>query len=134
MHWRVGGLLHAVAFDDQHFAGVQRADEFRLHQVEGAGFGRQHRRTGQAAQGQRAHAVRVAQGDELVVGEDDQRIRALHPLARGHDGFLEGLAVHVVRDEVHEDLAVDGGLEDGPLALQFVAQFHGVGQVAVVVE
>ena len=45
---------------------------------------------------------------------------------------MEGLAQPLLDDQIGNDFRVCGGVEDGALLLQLVAQRHRVGEVAVV--
>ena len=76
--------------------------------------------------------VGVAQRDDAAFGQDNKGVRPAHAIARGEDGFLKILLFgKAARNEVHENFAVAAGLEDGAFAFQFVAEFRGIGQVAV---
>ena len=79
----------------------RRADE-----VERAGLGRDDRVVAEPAEHERPEAVRVAEGEELAVGEPDDGRRALEPPHRRRDGFLERPLV--VGDQRRDHLRVGG--------------------------
>jgi hypothetical protein len=125
------GAVQAEAVDHHHLARLDVADVFGVDDVEGAGLGSQDVGLAQPAQGQGAEAVGVAHADELALVHHHQRIGAAHLLERGHHRVGEarlGGAGH----QVHDDLGIHAGAEDGAVGLQLAAQEGRVGQVAVV--
>ena len=126
--------FEAVVVDDDHFARRDVADELGAIDIEAAGLGRQNPRAViELADAERAEAMRVSRTDELVFRHDRQAVRALDFLEAFEHFFLNRLLARA-RDEVHEDLGVDGGLEDRALLLELVADLGGVREVAVVRE
>ncbi len=73
----------------------------------------------------------VAGGDNLVAVHQHGAIRAFHLAARLDDGLDEG-GLLGAGNEVDDDFAVGGGLEDGAVFFDALAQHAGVHQVAVV--
>ena len=102
--------------------------------VQGAGLGGEHHApVPKSAHAQRPEAVGVPDGDELGGGGDHQGVGPLDPVHGGGDRLLDGGGAQtLLDDDVGDDLGVRGGLEDGALALQLLAQCVGVGEVAVV--
>ncbi len=126
--------FEAVVVDDDHFARRDVADELGAIDIEAAGLGRQNPRAViELADAERAEAMRVSRTDELVFRHNGQAIRTLDFLEAFEHFFLNRLLARA-RDEVHEDLGVDGGLEDRALLLELVADLGGVREVAVVRE
>ncbi len=132
--------VQAVVVDGHDLARLHVAHELRAHGVQRGALrgdrpaGRQAGlRGGQAAQRQRAEAVRVAGGDQGAGGD--------HGEGEGADGTMEGL-LHALRpgaaggvgDQLGQHLGVAGSDEFHALLGQVVAQPGGVGQVAVVAE
>ena len=127
---RVHGVDAALAHGDD-LARLDLALVARVDQVEGAGLGGDDHRVTDAPEDERAEAARVARGDDPILGEEDQRVGALHLAERVGDalrerGFGRG------RDQVDDDLAVDRRLEDRAARLEPAAQLVGVHEVAVV--
>ena len=85
----------------------------------------------QASEHERPEAVRVAHRQELVVGEDQQRVGALDAV-QGFDEAPGQIAVLGAGHEVDDDLGVHGRLEDRPFVLEVLADVDGVDEVAVV--
>ena len=83
-----------------------------------------------AAQDQRADAQRIAHAHQGFVGQRDQGIGADHLLQRVDQPVHHG-GIQADGDQVDEDLAVGGGLEQAAAADQGAMQRVGVGQVAV---
>ena len=113
-----------------HFARLELADELGMDQVKGARLGGEHVGAIQLAESERAEAERIAHADDLVFAHDHERKGALDFPQRGEDVTLSVR----VRHQVEDDLAIDGGLENGALLLQLVAHGGGVDQVAVVAD
>ena len=90
-------------------------------------------RVAELAERERPEPVRIADGDQPVLRQHDERKRAAHLRDRLDDGVLDRLRRRP-RVEVQDDLGVAGGLEDGALAHQVVAQLPRVDQVAVVAD
>ena len=139
---RVGGgaavILDAaqtVVVSDDDLTGLDVPYEFGADGVQGAALaGKGPAGTiGQLADAQRAEAVGVTGGDQLGMGHDDQRIRALDVVHRAADGHLNvGGQQAVLGQQVGDDLGIRGTVEDGTAHLQLTAQLGGVDQVAVV--
>ena len=106
---------------------MRRADE-----VERARLRREHRVAVDPAEVERAEAVRVAEADQLALGERDDRVRALEPAHRVRDSFLERRGV--VRDQRGDDLGVGGRRELDAVRGQLLAELLGVREVPVVPE
>ena len=86
---------------------------------------------GQHAHAQRAEAPRVAHRKDAVAGQDHQRVGAL-PLRHGiADALHPGVALRP--GQHHRDhFGIGGGRQAHPALQQFLAQFGGIDQVAVV--
>ena len=77
--------------------------------------------------------MRVAGPDQLVLGEDHQRISAFDA-AHGLDQGTLVPGAGGLGQEMQDDLAVHRGLEDGSASLEFLAQLGCIGEVAVVAD
>ena len=85
---------------------------------------------GDAADAERAEAVRIAGGEDAVARHHDDRKRALDLGERvGH--AVDERVLAAVRDELDDDLGVGGGLEDGAVALQPLFCRAEVDKVAI---
>ncbi len=138
---RVGGRLEARraeagAVDHEHLARLDVAHVLGADEVERRGLARDHVRVlvpRQDAEAERANAHRVAHRDHRVLGEEEERVGALHALERGGDAILDrDLLAH--RDEVDEDLGVGRRLEDRSALLELLAELVGVREVSVVAD
>jgi hypothetical protein len=85
------------------------------------------------AEGKRPHAVRVAEGDDRVLGHHHRRVGPLQLRHHVGDGVLDVAAV-VGGEERGHDLRVRGAAELEALAPQPVVEVDCVGEVAVVGE
>ena len=125
----------AVGVDDQQLARLELADEVGAGDVERRRLRGQHPALVQLAQAQGPEAVRVADADEALVVEQDQRERALQRRQHRHEGRLQvvvGMGVEVADQQLGDQVAVAG---DGPgQHAHLGGQGVGVGQVAVVAE
>ena len=75
--------------------------------------------------------MRIAHANQLVLGHDDQRVGAFNAVEALHQ--VVALAVQGwLGQQVQNDFAIHGGLEDRAPGLEFFAEPGGVGQVAVV--
>ena len=101
--------------------------------VEGAGLGGDDPAAVQAPQAERAHAERVAHGEEGVGREDDEGVGALDASHHVGDALRPGVAGREGED-AGDDLGVGRGGELVALLLQVGAQRLGVDEVAVVAE
>ena len=80
---------------------------------------------------ERAEAEWIADGDDRILGEEEQRIRAAHALERRLDALERGYAL-LAGDEVEQQLGVARALEDRALALELGADLLRVDEVPVV--
>ncbi len=133
---RVLAAGDAVFRDHDQFAGKNVADEFGAEQIEGAGFGREDDGVGSAgifdaAHGERAEAARIARGKDAVARHHHNRKRAFNLRKRVGDGVDERTCAGV-RDELHDDFGVRGGLEVCAVAFEARAHVAQVHQVAIV--
>ena len=123
----------SLAIDDDDFAGRHVADELRAAGVERCAFAGDDNGVVVFAQTERTEAVRIARRDDFARRHHEQRIGAVDFAHGFNDGFLDLVAGQPrTRDEVADDLAVDGCLENGAALFELAADFNGVGQVAVV--
>ena len=122
---------NAVFADDDDFARLHFADEFRVDEIEGAASRRRgcrRHRVCRTTSGRKPNGSRTR--DDFALAHDDEAenapssrrsaLRMLPPLCEGWARRCE------------DDFAVGRGLENGAFALQLVAQDGGVDQVAVV--
>ena len=131
--WRLGkpARPQAAPVDDDDFAGLHGPDILGAHDVEGAGLGRHQPGIAVSAEIQRPEALRVSGSDEHVPGEEHEAVGA-HELLQGiHDRFRH-VGLPGACDEVQHDLAVGGGLEDGPGVLHLPPELGGIGDGPVV--
>ena len=122
--------LHPVAVDDHHFAVLDVADEFRPDDVERAGLRAQDRAALELAEHERADAERIARADQLLVGQRDERVRALD-LGQSLDETVDDLGPARARGEQKHDFRIAGRLADRAAANELPAQRQSVGQIAV---
>jgi hypothetical protein len=133
---RVLAAGDAVLRDHDQFAGKNVADELGAEQIESAGFRREDDGVGtarifHAPHGERAEAVRIARGKDAVARHHDNGKRAFDLRKRIGDGVDQRTGTGV-RDELHDDLGVRGGLEICSVAFQAGTHVAQVHQVAVV--
>ena len=113
--------LDSLAGDHHHFAVLHLAHELGADDVERAGLGGQHPGLAELAEDQRPDAEGIARADQLLMGEADQRIGAFD-LEQGLDQLLDEALLLAPRDEMQDHLGVGGGLADGALLDEGVAQ------------
>ena len=121
----------AVGPDHDHLARLDLALVLRVDQVECAGLGDHDPGVLHPSQDQRPESERIARGDQLVLRQEDHRVRAAH-LRQGRDHAVDQGRTGGLRDQVDHHLGVRRGLEDRARRLEPVAQLDGVHQVAVV--
>ena len=117
-----------VVVSDDDLTGLDVPHEFGADGVQRAALaGKGPAGTvGQFADAQRAEAVGVAGGDQLGVGHDDQRIRALNVVHGAADGHLDvGGQQAVLGQQVGDDLGIRGTVEDGTAHLQLAGAAWG---------
>ena len=125
--------LSAVGRDDQDLAGHDVALVGRADQIHRAGLGADDVRVAEAAERQRPEAVRIANRNQPVLRQHDQRKRALHLRDRLDDRVFDAARFRS-RVEVQNHFGVAVRLEDRSLLNQLVAQLARVHDVAVVAE
>lgn len=76
--------------------------------------------------------MRVTHGNEFAAGLNHQAVCAFHPVARGQDGLFQTHVLQAVGNEMQKNLAVAGGLKNGPGVFQFGAKLRRIGQIAIV--
>ena len=91
------------------------------------------KRFSEPAQRERPHPVRVAEGDDRVLGHRHGRVGAAQPRHHVGDDVLDEAAV-VGGEQRRDDLRVRGAAEGDAALLQLVPELDRVGQVAVVGE
>ena len=125
----VVGNHDLTGLDIAHKSGTHRIQRAALAGKGPAGA------IGQLADAERAEAVRVARGDKLGVGHDDQTVSTLNFIHRAADSHLDIRGQQtVLGQQVGNDLGVGGAVEDRTAHLQLAAQLGGVDQIAVVAD
>ena len=119
--------------DHHDLAGLDLAHEFRVDDVEGAGFRREDPRVAKPAEHQRAHPERVAHADQRLLRQRHQRVRPLD-LTQCVGQAIDDAVLEARRDQVDDDLGVAGRLKDAAAPHQLPAQLVRVRQVAVVAD
>ncbi len=125
--------MRALVVEDHDFAILDVADIFRADDVERAGLRGQDRAAVELAEHQRADAERVARADQLLVGEADEGIGAFQR-AQALDEAVDEARLLRARDQMQHHLGVGGGLHDGALMHELLAQRQPVGEVAVMAD
>ena len=123
--------LDPIRRHDQHFTGLDVAFVRRADEIHRARLRTHDDRVAEAAEGERAESVRIADRDHPVPRQHHQRKRALHLSDRFDDRILD-LARLRTRIEMKNDLRVAIRLEDRALPHEIVAQLTRVHDVAVV--
>lgn len=122
--------MDARAVQDDHLARLDVADELRADDVQRAAFTTEHVAVADLAKHQRTYAQRIADADDHVVGQCDQRIGALDLTERFYH-TVDDRAAAGGRHQMDDDLGVGGRLEQAASAHQLPAEHEGIGQVAV---
>ena len=125
---------HALGADHQHFARLDVAHVGGADQIERAGLRADDLRVAEPSERERPEAVRIAHGDQLVLGEQHQRERArrlIDPTRMIASSTLAGLRPRV---EMQHHFGVAVRLEDRSGADQPLADLVGVDEVAVVAD
>ena len=65
---------NAFLVDDDDFAGLDIAHEFRLNEIEGASLAGKHPGLTQLAQAQWPEPMRISDSNQFLFGHDDQRV------------------------------------------------------------
>ena len=129
-----GKRLHAgqpLFVDDDDFARLHVADELRVNQIQRQVSLASTHAPFTRPSAQRAKTERVARADQFLLRHDDQRIRALDAAHGLHERVLHA-AERRLRQHHDDDFAVHARLENEAAAFEFVAEFGGVGEIAVV--
>src|SRR5690242_18538605 len=79
----------------------------------------------------RLSSTTISPGDELHVGETEERVRAAHLDERVCHPILDG-ALRADRDEMDDHLRVAARLEDAPPGLELFVDLVGIRQISVV--
>ncbi len=118
---------------DHHLAVLDLAHEIGADDVECAGLRGKYPRFAEFAEHEWPDAVGISRADQLLVGQADQGIGALH-LEQSLDEFLDEALLLAAGDEVEDHFGIGGRLADGAFLDQGVAQGKGIGEVAVMAE
>ncbi|OQB89788.1 MAG: hypothetical protein BWX84_02254 [Verrucomicrobia bacterium ADurb.Bin118] len=109
--WRNRHAVNALVIDDHDFARLDVAHELGVDEIEGTGLAGEHPGILHAAQGEWAKTVRIPHPNEFPLGQNDERERALNPPHRLAEGVRRTVVIRL-RQQVQNDFAVGGGLED----------------------
>ncbi len=144
LRFRESGGAQAVLVDGDELSRLYLTDVRRAADVEGGGLGGDDPAALQAAEDQRADALRVAGGVEGVLVHEDEREGALDLREDRVGGLLDGqrlaVGVDLGREQRGEEVGVVGGRDAGRTAFllgqvgDHLRQLGGVDQVAVVAE
>ena len=119
---RIVAAADAVAVERDDLARIDVAHELCAHDVQRAGLRADDPAVVEPADRQRTQAVFVAAGVEPVLGHDQEGEPAFEHVERIDDGEDAVLRAVLLLDEVREDLAVGGRVEEAPLVLQVTHQ------------
>ena len=126
-------LASLDALVDQHqLAGPDFALQLRADEIERARLRGDDPVAVEPAETERAHAARIAEGDQLALGERDHRERAVEPAHRVRERFAE--RSRIVGDQRGDHLRVRRRGELVALLGELLTQLGGVREVAVVAE
>ena len=125
--------LQAALGQRDHLSGAHLAQQLGADDVEGAALGGDDEALAEPPERERPHPVRVAEGDDRVLGHHHGRVGALEPRHHVGDRVLDEAAL-VGGEQRRDDLRVGGAAEGDAALLQRVPVLDGVGQVAVVGE
>ena len=127
---RIEGMQPFLVDQDQ-FSGLNIPDRLGADQIEGAGLRGHHPGIADLPQRQRPKAIRIARGDQTVIGQKRHGKRAAHLLKRVDHPVEQGIRAGM-SDQMDDHLAVGGGLEDRAVGLKFVPDHLRVDQIPVV--
>lgn len=124
----------ALAVDRDDLARLDVADELRTQHVEGTGFARHDITVAQPADRQRPQAVFVTAGIDAIGGHDQECKSPLDHVQRVDDRIDARTVVilGLLLDQVRQDFAVRGRLEQAPLVLEVNTQQRRIDDIAVV--
>ena len=126
-----GEGLHPLIIDDHHLAGQDIPHEFGSHHIQAAAFGGKDIAPLLGfAQAKRAEPLWITSPNELGFRHDGEAVSPLDFLKALDDFFLNGFLAGA-GNEVHKDLGINGGLEDGALLLKVGADSRRIGEIAV---
>ena len=121
----------AAAFvDDDDLSRLEVADHLRAEQIERARLGGDIGDVAAPAERERTKSPGIAGGDQLVVMQEDERVRPLHLPERLHE-CLGKRAFRLVGDQVEDQFGIRTRLEQRAAAFKNAALCRRVGQVAV---
>ena len=123
--------LKALLVDDDNLAWLDVADKFGVDQVERAGFAGKDVGIAEFAYAEGAETEGVARANQFLFRHEDEGIGAFQFAQAVDERVLAAVGVRL-GEQVQDDLAVHGGLENGAASFEFVAQAGGIGEVAVV--
>lgn len=127
--------LKLPVLGDHDLARLDIPQKLRADAVEGAALRGEGIAVLRFADAQRPEAVGVAGGDQLFGGHDDERIGPLERVHRLGDRLLDARGEQpLAGDDIADDLAVVGRVEDRAVHFELAAQVGGVDEVAVVGE
>ena len=116
--------------NDHDLARFHFADVFGLNQVQCATLRGEDVGAVLLADAERPEAVGIAKAEDLALAHEHDRERAFDAPQRGKHASRAAR----LREQVKDDFAVDGGLEDGAFGFEFLPQLRGIDEVAVVTD
>ena len=123
-------LLTPVTVDDDDFAVLHVANEFRPDNVERAGLRAQNWAAVELAEHKRTDAERITGADQLLVGQRHERVGALD-LRQRLDEAVDDLGTARPGGQQQHNFGVGCRLADSAPANELPPQRQPVGQVAV---
>jgi hypothetical protein len=123
--------LQAVLVDDDDLAGLNVTNKFGVDEVECASFAAKDVGIAEFADAKGTETKRIARANQFLFRHQDEGIGAFQH-AHGVDKRIFAAVGVGLGEQVQDDLAVHGGLENGAPGFELIAQAGGVGQVAVV--
>ena len=122
--------MDAIFVDDYDFTRLHIAHEFRTDRVERTALARQYKAVSDPAQAERADAVRVADADELILRQQNERIAAANDIHHRANRVNKPLAA-LPCNQAQDDLCIDCRLENRAVLLHLRTQGVRVDEVAV---
>ena len=128
------GLHPPVRCQHDHFSGFEIAQEFRADCGKRTALRCGHiAALRQPADAERPESVRIADGDQLLRGHQDQRKCALQLRDRKPHGILDRIGLQSrLRDEIRNDLGIARRVEDRAALFEHTAQSARIAEIAVV--
>ena len=110
--------------------GLDFPYKLAAHEIKRTGFRGDHPGILEFSQTQRPESIGISHGDQVVVGQQHQRIGSPDQGKSFGQSVEQGISLGM-RDQVYDHFRIGIGLKNGAVRFKLAAQHPGIGEIAV---